>query len=134
MDQIEINVEKASAYFTRMKTSEEKITAVASKIESLSDGIDSKIRSSTEKSELLKKDIENRLAATEDKFKSRLEKLDAAMESLDIKSRGVGERIAELQSIEKDLGDAAAIKTGIEEQGLRMASMERNLSTINKHI
>jgi len=134
LDQVEINVEKASAYFTRMKTGEEKINAVASKIESLSDGIDAKIRSSAEKSEFLKKDIENRLAATEDKFKSRLEKLDAVMESLDIKSRGVGERIAELQSIEKDLGDAAAIRTGVEEQGLRMASMERNLSTINKHI
>ncbi len=134
LDQVEINVEKASAYFTKMKTSEEKTNAVAEKIESISEGIDTKIRSGFEKVELLKRDMENRLAATEEKFKSRLEKLDATMESLDIKSRGVNEKITELESIGKDLVDVAAIKTGLEEHGLRFASVEKNLSTINKRI
>lgn len=134
LEQAGVDVEKAGAYFARMRTSEEKASAIASKMESLNEGMDAKIKAGTEKVELIKRDMENRFIATEDKFKARLEKLDAVMESLDVKSRGIDEKIDELQAIGKDLADVAAIKTGIEEQALRTASLERNLANISKRL
>lgn len=134
LDQMEVNVEKAGAYFAKMRTSEEKISAIASKVESLNEGMDAKIKAGTEKIELIKRGIENRFTSTEERFKARLEKLDSTMESLDVKSGGIDEKIDELQSIGKDLADVAAIKTGVEEQLLRTASLERNLAAINKRI
>ncbi len=134
LNQAEVDVEKMSAYLTKMKMYEEKLSAVASKAESLNDSMDSKIRNESERLELIKKDIENRMASSEDKFKSRFEKLDASMESLDIKSQGINEKIGELQAIGKDLSDVASIKTGIEEQALRIASLEKNVSTAGRHI
>lgn len=130
LDKLELDVEKASAYFTRMKTTEEKINVIAGKIESLDEGVDAKMKSGFEKIELLKRDMENRFATTEEKFKARLEKLDATMESLDVKSQGIDEKISDLQAIGKDLADVAAIKTGVEEQALRTVSMEKRLDDL----
>ncbi len=133
-DRVEVDVEKASAYFTKMKTIEEKINAIASKAESINDGMDSRMKNESERMELIKRDIENSLAATEDKFKSRLEKLDAVMESADVKSQDISRKMGELQDISRDFTDVASVKAAIDEQTLRIASLERNISAIGKSV
>ncbi|MBI2076238.1 MAG: hypothetical protein HYT72_03250 [Candidatus Aenigmarchaeota archaeon] len=127
---VEVDIERASTAFTKIKTIEEKINADIEKVEALKEGIDTKISGSSEKTESARKDVENRIFATEEKFKARMEKLDAVQQSLETKIGAMNAKAAELDVIKPQIMGLNKLVTAIEEEAVQRAALEKHVQDL----
>ncbi len=131
---IEIDIEKASTAFTKIKTLEEKIGADVEKMEALKDGIDAKISASSEKVDSSRKDVENRIFSVEEKFKTRMERLDAVQESIETKIGLVDGKSSEFESLRKQIDSVLLFKSNLEKESGRMGDIEKHIHGLNTRI
>lgn len=128
--QVEISLEKMDTLYSRMRNVEEKMGLEAEKIGSLRDGIDEKVNASVERMSLIRRDVESKLFNMEEKFKAKTEKLDTIRDSLATKLAAIDDKLREVESYRKAMGEVPTFRKLLDEESVQRISLEKNLQDL----
>ena len=128
----ELNLEKVDAFYSKMKTIEERVSVEVDKIYNRMKSIEERIDESIDRTGAVKKSIENRISSVEEKFKIRSDKLESLRESLNARLALVDDKIRDLDSFRKMIGDVDTFRSGMEEEAIERIALEKNLQDLNK--
>ncbi len=130
----ELNLEKVDTLYSKMKTMDEKISAEVDKIYAMMKNIGERVNDSIEKAGAVRKTVESRIQIAEDRFKLRSDRMEALRDSLNAKLAMVDDKIRELDSFRKIVGDVNVFKAGMEEEAIQRIALEKGLQDLNRRI
>ncbi len=130
----ELNLEKVDALYSKMKTMDERLSVEMDKIYSMMNGIEERINESVDKANSIRKTVESRMALAEEKFKLRGDKMETLRDSLNAKLTLVDDKIRELDSFRKLIGDVNSFRAGMDEEAVQRIALEKSLQDLHRRI
>ncbi len=130
----ELNLEKVDTLYSKMKTIDEKISVEVDKMHNMMRSIDERVNETVEKSNSMRKTVESRVAVAEEKFKQRSDRLEALRDSLNTKLLLVDDKINELDSFRKTIGDVNAFKANVDDESIQRITLEKNLQDLKNQV